>query len=590
MALKRSWEAARGADGDADDDINIEFVALDVAQLRECMNVVDQDGYVNSCIGIYADALAGLSFGNPALPSFTLGPVFHERVVVQILTPVMREAEAQLFAWGFTAWKIVLDESGSTALPAICTPASHTFFVVLRAGHFIRMAALRTAAATHASIQPGGVDLGIPFGASANRPRDGEDTGVHFHWLTPPTCQGRLRSHVSRIWRSAVYQHSLERADLVACISAARPCLALGTAGGNLRGYDRDGIVGAAFVGEPGDIEVRQETRIVRASMDVREAGLAMARETITGGAVDRGDIASEMPVAALSRVEEAIGCTMVLPDGLEPRALPVGIPVHDIVSRRAAYEESVSAVMRVPRSLMMDAGGQAKSMDRELHEQTFAQAAAVINRLMLAFANDIYQSLWGPADTARLIRGTAALMDAAESRAWDRYVAAGGGGRPGEDDEEEETGGGGGGGGGGGEEAPVAGARDAARGRPRRGLVNRGGTGRLSAAALAGYASWAEADEELRIELAAAEATKSTWGFSKGVQASFGGIRSMMLLRGLHEARLLKFDVVRTSLSTALGLPLEAIAERDPLEVADDLAAAQFASELAVKRKKTAS
>lgn len=63
-----------------------------------------------------------------------------------------------------------------------------------------------------------------------------------------------------------------------------------------------------------------------------------------------------------------------------------------------------------------------------------------------------------------------------------------------------------------------------------------------------------------------------------------------MMLLRGLHEARLLKFDVVRTSLSTALGLPLEAIAERDPLEVADDLAAAQFASELAVKRKKTAS
>jgi hypothetical protein len=414
------------------------------------------------------------------------------------------------------------------------------------------MAALRSAAATHASIQPGGVDLGIPFGASSNRPRDGEDRGVHFHWLTPPTSTGRCRSHVSRLWRAAVYQHSLERADLVACISAARPCLALGTAGGNVRGYDRDGIVGAAFVGEPGDIEVRQETRIVRASMDVREAGLVMARETITTGVTDRGDVASEMPVAALSRVEEAMGHTMVLPDGLEPRALPVGAPIHDIVSRRAAYEESVSAVMRVPRSLMMDAGGQAKSMDRELHEQTFAQAAAVINRLMLAFANDIYQSLWGPADTARLVRGTVALMDAAESRAWDRFVAAGGAGG--------EGGGGPGEGG-----APGSGRRLSA--------------GRLSAAALAGYASWAEADEELQHELVAAEATKATWGFSSGVQASFGGIRSMMLLRGLHEARLLKFDVVRTSLSTALGLPLEAIADRDPLDVSDELAAAETAT-----------
>ena len=267
--------------------------------------------------------------------------------------------------------------------------------------------------------------------------------------------------------------------------------------------------------------------------MKVRSAALDIARaEADAGGgargAPDWGDLVGTLPVAALGTAGEYLAGTIVLPEGLEPRTLPVGTPVSDLVARSAAYQELVSSIMGVPRAMLSSASTKVTA-DAELHSDTFAQSVAAVNRVMSLIANEIYEALFGPPLRAALVRGTIALASAASAASWRRFKAA--------------------------RRRAAEGPNDRWWAPPRD---------------VPGYETWAEKDAQLAADLAAAEETKKTWAFPDGVRARFGGVRNMNTLRSLHAARLLTYSTVRVSLARALGVPLEAIAEHDPLVEAE--------------------
>lgn len=310
---RRRPRERRAPDGDSsssssssDDDAGISFVPIPLETLTNYLALTNEDAYIAACIAAYGNTLSWLEFTNPAAPDVQLPHAFTEDVVVGVLTPALRALQHQLFAWGFCVWRVqvrdracacVRRDTPAAAQPdvagrgtgtlALCDVASHAYYVVLRDGHFVRLAAVRTQGGapgrSHGSsgLAAAGLTglLAPPAGGhGATDPRRMEDEGVHFTYMTLPTSHGQLVSHVSRLWRAVTYHRSLERADLVAHVSAARPCIALGSGAGGSNKYDRDGVLGTAYAGDPGGVELQQVCGARRGGVALRTHARARAR------------------------------------------------------------------------------------------------------------------------------------------------------------------------------------------------------------------------------------------------------------------------------------------------------------------------